>query len=163
MNHPIELSRLVKFLKKSNKETYANKAALKAPSTRPGSEDYHFEADGLVYHDTYWGSRNFLGGEQIWLSEDFAKQAPAKWGMNYFGFVLDSNVNEGELYNFLREALMQPEDDVKIPVRGPVTFSKGNKRYWFSVKGDLTNFNGLESISIDNRVVYRCRVHGGFI
>lgn len=162
MNHPIESGRLARFLTKANRNTYANKLALKAPPTMPGSEDYHFEADGLVCHDTYWGSRNFIGGEGIWTAEDWVKKAPLKWRMNYWGVVLGKNVDEGELYGFLRQALMQ-EDETKIPVRGPPTFISGSKRYRFLPMGDLSNFTGIEEILLDERPAYRCLVQGGFI
>ena len=147
---------LKKFLGDANKATYANKDAPQGVSLRPGSEDYHFEKDGLVYHDTYFGSRNFVGEEIVYES------GKSVWGANYFGFILNDKVSEKEIYDFLREALMQ-ESGSAIPVRGPAHFSSDEKEYRFAVDGDISNFSGEEEISIGGKVVYRCFVHGGMI
>ncbi|MDP3958147.1 MAG: DUF5680 domain-containing protein [bacterium] len=145
-----------KFLSEANKATYANKNAPKAASSRLKSEDYHFEKDGLTYHDTYFGGRNFIGEEIVYEHEK------PVWGANYFGCILDEGVNEKEVYDFLRVALMQEYDDV-IPVRGPSMFSADGKTYRFAASGDLAGFSGKEEISFGEKVVYRCLLHGGMI
>lgn len=147
---------LTKFLNEANKATYANKSAPKVAPSRLESEDYHFEQDGLIYHDTYFGGRDFIGEEIVYENEK------PVWGANYFGFVLDEKVSEKDVYDFLRRALMQEYDDV-IPVRGPAHFSADGKEYRFVVNGDLVNFSGTEEILFDGKVVYRCLIHGGFI
>jgi len=148
--------RLANFLNEANKNTYANASVEHAKSTHLNSEDYHFEQDDLIYHDTYFGSRDFFGSEVVYDVE-----RPV-WGANYYGYILDNEVGEKELYDFLREALMQEYDDV-IPVRGPKEFAKGEWKYTFGVDGDLSNFIGTEKISYDRKVVYRMPIHGGFI
>lgn len=147
---------LAKFLNEANKATYANKNAPKVASSRLESEDYHFEKDGLVYHDTYFGGRDFIGEEVVYENEKLV------WGANYFGFVLNENISEKDVYDFLRCALMQEYDDV-IPVRGPAHFSADGKEYCFVVNSNLVNFSGTEEILFDGKVVYRCLIHGGFI
>lgn len=156
MKTPVDTKELAGFLSEANKSTYANKDAPQSASSRINSKDYHFEKGDLIYHDTYFGGSDFIGEEIV-----YKDQRPV-WGMNYFGFVLDENVDEEELYVFLREALMQEYEDV-IPVRGPGKFSVGDKKYSIFVSGDLGNFSGEERISFAGRVVYRCLVHGGFI
>ncbi|MFA5029218.1 MAG: DUF5680 domain-containing protein [Patescibacteria group bacterium] len=148
--------KLAKFLNEANKATYANKTAPKVAPSRLKSEDYQFEKDGLIYHDTYFGGRDFIGEEIVYENEK-----PA-WGANYFGFVLDKSISEKDVYDFLRRALMQEYNDV-IPVRGPSNFSVDDKEYRFVVNGDLANFSGTEEILFDGKVVYRCLIHGGFI
>ncbi len=150
------LESLAAFLEAANKATYANRTMPKAPSTRAGSLDYHFEQGGLAYHDTYFGVRDFIGAEVV-----YDNGAPA-WGMNYFGFVLDEGVSEKDVYAFLRTALMQPGGGV-IPVRGPRRFDEGDRQYRLIVEGGLANFTGTEEIHFANKVVYRCRIHGGLI
>jgi len=152
----VALDTLAHFLNQANKNTYANVKAKKAPSTRPGSEDYHFEQGDLVYHDTYFGGRDFIGEEIIY---DTGRPI---WGANYYGFVLDDKVDEEKLYDFLRKALMQEYSDV-IPVRGPGKFVEKEWEYRFSATGDLSNFIGKEEISRSEKVVYRLYIHGGFI
>lgn len=155
-NNPIDTEALAKFLDAANKSTYANKDAPKVSSTRLGSEDYHFEQGDLIYHDTYFGARDFMGEEIVY------KNKKPVWGTNYFGFILSDQLTEKEVYDFLREALMQGYSDI-IPVRGPREFSDGKWTYRFTVKGGLENFLGEEEIFLDNEVVYRAYIHGGFI
>lgn len=147
---------LAHFLNEANKSTYANKDAPKAEPSRLKSEDYHFEKDGLIYHDTYFGGRDFMGEEIVYQDEK-----PA-WGANYYGFVLSEEIKEKDVYDFLRKALMQEYESL-IPVRGPAKFIAGDWEYRFSVDGDLARFSGQEEISLKGNVVYRCFVHGGFI
>lgn len=147
---------LAHFLNEANKNTYANKDATKAESSRLKSEDYHFEKDGLVYHDTYFGSRDFIGEEIVYQDDK------PTWGANYYGFVLDENIGEKEVYDFLRKALMQ-EYESMVPVRGPAKFDAGDWEYHFTVDGDLARFTGQEEISLKGKVIYRCYVHGGYI
>jgi len=147
---------LRKFLKEANKATYANKEARKVASSRPKSCDYHFEKGNLIYHDTYFGARDFIGEEIVYENEQ-----PA-WGANYFGFILDEKVSEKDVYDFLRRALMYEYDD-HIPVRGPTKFSDGAWSYEFTTNGTLENFSGQEQIFLNTNIVYRCIIHGGFI
>ncbi len=156
MNKKISTQELSKFLGEANKNTYANKDAPKVTSSRLESEDYHFEKGDLIYHDTYFGGRDFIGEEIVY------KDKKPVWGANYFGFVLDESVSGKDVYDFLRKALMQEYDHV-IPVRGPAKFSDGEWEYTFSVEGSLENFAGKEEISLNDKIVYRCLVHGGMI
>jgi hypothetical protein len=156
MNNPIGTKELANFLHEANKNTYANKDAPKVAASRWKSEDYRFEKGELIYHDTYFGGRDFIGEEIV-----YKNQKPV-WGANYFGFILDDNVGEKDVYDFLRQALMQDYDDV-IPIRGPKNFSAEDKEYRFTADGDLTNFSGKEEIYFGGKVIYRCFVHGGFI
>ncbi len=152
----IALKQLADFLDEANKSSYANKDAPKASSSRLKSEDYHFEKDGLIYHDTYFGSRDFIGEEIIY------KDNEPVWGMNYYGYILSETTNEKELYAFLRKALMQEYSDI-IPVRGPMSFQDGDWEYGNSADGELGRFTGIEEIYRASVLVYRCNYHGRFI
>ena len=83
----IDLKQLADFLNEANKSTYANKDAPKASSSRLGSEDYHFEKDGLIYHDTYFGGRDFIGEEVVYKNNE------PVWGLNYYGYILSETTN----------------------------------------------------------------------
>ena len=152
----ITTKQLADFLNEANKSTYANKDAPKALSSRLKSEDYHFEKDGLIYHDTYFGSRDFIGEEVVY------KDSGPVWGMNYYGYILSETTNEKELYGFLREALIQEYSDI-IPVRGPKNFKNGDWEYNNSAEGELNRFTGTEEIYRAGVLVYKCNYHGGFI
>lgn len=152
----ISIDILNTFLREANLSTYANEDVKKVVSLRPGSKDYHFEKDGLVYHDTYFGSTNFIGEEVVYKND-----LPI-WGMNYYGFTLTNEINENLFDSILRPALMSGSGD-NIPVRGPKEFINGEWKYTFNTNGDLKNFVGVEEISKNNEVVCRLWCHGGFI
>lgn len=156
MKNPIELDMLGQFLNEANKSTYANKDAPKATASRLKSEDYHFEKDGLTYHDTYFGGRDFIGEEVVY------KDNLPVWGMNYYGYIFSETTSEKELYGFLRRALMQEYSDV-IPVRGPGNYQDDDWEYSNSADGGLDRFTGVEEIYRAGVLVYRCNYHGGFI
>ncbi len=115
----MDIATLAKFLNEANKATYANKNAPKVTPARPGSRDYEFKKGNFTYHDTYFGPRDFIGEEVIYEGE-----VPI-WGANYFGYIMDDSAGTEEVYNFLRQALMQEYSDV-IPVRGPTRFVDAN-------------------------------------
>ncbi|PIR44700.1 MAG: XRE family transcriptional regulator [Candidatus Vogelbacteria bacterium CG10_big_fil_rev_8_21_14_0_10_51_16] len=156
MQDPIELSVLADFLNTANKASYADKAVEHSASLRPGSNDYHVVVGDLTYHDTYFGPRDFVGEEIVYL-----KDKPI-WGVNYFGYILDDAMDKDDVYNFLREALLSDAGDA-LPVRGPREFIEGDWSYRFSWKGDLANFTAGEEILLKDKVVYKCSLHGGFI
>ena len=152
----IDLQQLADFLNEANKGTYANKDFPKASSSRLKSEDYHFEKDGLTYHDTYFGSRDFIGEEVVYKNNE------PVWGLNYYGFILSKDTGHKELYAFLREALMQEYSDI-IPVRGPKNYQSSDWEYNNSADGELDRFTGTEKIYRAGVLVYKCHYHGGFI
>ena len=147
---------LTDFLNAANKATYANKEAPKSESLRLSSEDYHFEQDDFVYHDTYFGARDFIGEEIVY------KAGKPVWGMNYYGHVLNPEVSTKDAYTILRPALMQEYDDI-LPVRGPKEYVLENSRYTNKVEGTLDRFSGEENIYLDGELIYRCWYHGGSI
>lgn len=152
----IPIKELTAFLDEANKNSYANKDAPKAPSSRLKSEDYHSEKGNLIYHDTYFGGRDFIGEEVVY------KDGVPVWGMNYYGYVLDQSQSEKEVYDFLRKALMQEYDDV-IPVRGAKNYKEDGWEYHNAPDGTLERFTGVETIYRDNKLVYRADYHGGLI
>ena len=151
---PIDV--LEAFLKEANLSTYANENIKKASSLRPGSSDYHFEKGDLIYHDTYFGATKFIGEEVVY------KNGKPAWGMNYYGFTLNSEISEDLFDTILRPALMSGSDG-NIPVRGPKEFINGEWKYTFNAEGDLANFTGIEEISKKHEIVCRLYCHGGFI
>ena len=152
----ISIEELADFLKESNRNTYANKNALKAVSSRLKSEDYHFENGNLIYHDTYFGSRDFIGEEIIY------KMGEPVWGANYYGYIFSEKTDEKQLYGFLRESLMQDYSGI-VPVRGPKKYINENWKYVNNVKGNLDKFTGMEEIYLNEELIYRADYHGGFI
>ena len=152
----LKLKELSDFLREANKQTYANASASKASPTRQGSKDYHYESPPFAYHDTYFGGRKFIGNEVIYHN------GIAVWGMGYHGEALIEELDERALDKCLRTALMQEDANI-LPIRGPASYSLESMHYRFAVTGGLDSFKGIEEISQDDRVIYRCDVHGGLI
>jgi hypothetical protein len=152
----ISTTELIEFVREAHKSSYANRDAPKAPSTRLASEDYNFEKNDLIYHDTYFGSRDFIGEEVVYKNNE------PIWGMNYYGYILLEETDKQELYSFLREALMQDYSDI-LPVRGPKNYKKDNWEYTNIVEGELNRFAGTEEIYSAGTRLYRAYYHGGFI
>ncbi len=144
------------FLTEAHKHSYADKNAAKSVSSRLGSEDYHFEKGGLIYHDTYFGSRDFIGEEIVY------KDDKPVWGMNYYGAILSETADKEGVYSFLRKALMMEHGD-GLPLRGPSNMALGGYGYKIAIDGDLARFSGIEEISHGGKTVYRCLIHGGLI
>jgi hypothetical protein len=147
---------LARFIYEAHRRTYADKNAPKAASLRPGSEDYHFEKDGLVYHDTYFGGRDFIGGEVVY------KEGKPIWGSNYYGYIFENTAEPEAVYGFLRRALMQ-EYESPLPLRGPHEYNEADWTYRFTASGDMEKFEAEEEIFLAGKQVYRAVLHGGMI
>lgn len=153
-----ELIDLHNFLIEAKKETYANENVEKVKSTRRGSHDYEYTKDNWTYHDTYFGGTDFQGQEVVYRQDD----TPI-WGMIYYGKTLDVSLSEEAMDKALRPALMQVGQDDVIPVRGPKEFENQGYQYTFKVTGDLTSFEGEETIEKEGNKVYTLKCHGGII
>ena len=153
-----ELIDLHNFLIEAKKETYANENVEKVKSTRRGSHDYEYTKDNWTYHDTYFGGTDFQEQEVVYRQAD----TPI-WGMIYYGKTLDESLSEEAMDKALRPALMQVGQDDVIPVRGPKEFENQGYQYTFKVTGDLTSFEGEETIEKEGNKVYTLKCHGGII
>ncbi len=153
------MNKLYNFLIEAKKQAYANPNIKKAEPLRPGSQDYHYENDEMIYHDTYFGSNNFMGEEVV-----YDRNNTPIWGMNYYGATFDEALSVEIFSKVLRPALMNvgTDNDI-IPVRGPKQYISGEYEYTFTVKGTLDNFDGIEIIYKNKEKVYELKCHGGII
>jgi len=152
----VNLNKLTNFLKTAKKNTYASEMAKKVISQRPNSKDYEYAEREFLYHDTYFGSRDFIGEEIV-----YEKEKPI-WGMNYNGYIVDDSVTEVEIDKSLRTALKQDYTNI-IPVRGPKNFKIENYEYKNNISGGLGRFDGREEILKDGKLIYYAVFHGGLI
>ncbi|MBI4991647.1 MAG: XRE family transcriptional regulator [Candidatus Harrisonbacteria bacterium] len=155
MNRPIDLRELAGFLDEANKHGYAA-GGKKVSPTRISSKDLEYKKGNLIYHDTYFGVRDYIGEEVVYKDEK------PIWGANYLGFILDDGFAADQVYDFLKKSLTQEYDDI-IPVRGPKFFEEGDYQYINTAEGKLDKFTGKEEILFKDKVVYRAFYHGGFI
>ena len=104
-----------------------------------------------MYYDTYLGGNKFAGEEALWISKT------PFWSMNYVGRVIGENFSG----DFLKEALLLvPEDK---PFRGLELYVNGDYEFRCKVEGDFEWFQGKETISYKNTIIYECFFHGGLI
>ena len=142
--------RLVEFLIRAKKATYAGKGA-ETISSREKSHDLTYRDGDYMYYDTYLGSVRFAGEEALWI-----KNTPF-WSMNYIGRVIGSPFSG----DFLKEALLRvPEDK---PFRGPETYSNGDYTYHSETEGTFEWFHGKETICYKGSQIYECIFHGGLV
>ena len=158
-----DLQQLADFLIEAKKQTYASGDEAKVASSRASSNDYHYEKSvngaSMAYHDTYFGGVKFMGEEVVYCGE-----GTPKWGMNYRGETLRTDLSEAAMDAVLRPALsMVGEDKDIIPVRGPREFERDGFKYEFTVDGDLESFHGEEKLTKDGELIYKLVCDGGII
>src|SRR5258708_37835186 len=156
MKAALDIAVLARFLIDAHRNTYADKKAAKVPATRLRSFDYRFARGDLAYHDTHFGMRDFIGAEVIY------RQDVPIWGMNYYGVILGDDAAEREVYDFLRDALKQECVEIE-PARGPRSYRHSSWSYANTIEGQLDDFCGTELIHLGDRLLYRCRYHGGWV
>lgn len=142
--------KLLEFLIKAKRATYAGKGAETTPS-RKKSHDLIYQDGNYMYYDTYLGASRFAGEEALWIND------VPYWSMNYLGRVIGDNFS----VDFLKEALlMVPEDK---PFRGPENYTNGEYSYHCEVDGTFEWFQGREVIRYREIDIYECVFHGGLI
>ena len=142
--------RIIGFLIRAKQATYAGKGAETDPS-REKSHDLIYEDGEYMYYDTYLGGNKFAGEEALWISKD------PYWSMNYAGRVIGDKFSG----DFLKEALLHvPEDK---PYRGPDIYVNGDYTYQCKTEGDFEWFQGIETITYGETLIYECYFHGGLI
>lgn len=152
----IDTKKLERFLNAANKHTYAADSG-KVESTRVASEYLEYKEGDLIYRDSYFGNRSFIGEEIVYEND-----IPV-WGLNYYGKITDKNFgSKAKIYRFLKKALMQDYEDI-LPLRGPSEFKEGDFQYTNEVLGDLNCFEGKEKIFNKDEEVYSAVYHGGSI
>lgn len=143
--------KIIEFLCRAKRETYASGNAKECIPCRPNSHDLKYSEGDLVYIDTYLGGEKFVGEEAIW------KDNKPLWSMNYAGRV----VEEGFEGKFLKEALRLTNEE--YPYRGPLSYKNGDFKYECSINGEFEWFDGEETIYKNEVKVYECKFHGGII
>lgn len=143
----------IKFLIKAKNNTYAGDGEKSKPS-RPGSKDFQYGEENLLYIDTYLGSSDFIGEEVVW------EEGKAIWGMNYYGKMLISGISQGFI-DCLKKALKNLPNEA--PYRGPKFYQFKEFEYHCSWNGELAFFEGYEKILMNGVEIYNLKFHGGFL
>ena len=142
----------IAFLVEAKKKTYASGSGELLEPIKRGSKDLSYKNGVYEYMDSYFGEINFIGQEVVWYTDK------PIWGMNYYGFTYDPL--EG-FPQFLFECLKQVTH--QAPYRGPSQYKNNEFEYNCSWTGDISRFQGEESIQFNNKVIYRLSFYGGNI
>jgi len=147
----METDELRAFVVEAHANGYATSEAVE---TNDGRKAVEFERGDWRYVDRYVGSRDFLGAETVRYRGD------PVWGMHYDGRLTGADADPDAVYGFLRSALARVPE--RSPFRGP-DFERGEFAYESRVDGDLSRFEGTETIRAGERTVYEGPFAGGRI
>lgn len=143
---------LIEFLIKAKTSTYADGIKFKVLLTKPNSIDYHYEEDNFIYHDTFFGSKEFYGEEIVYFNN-----SPI-WHMKYKGGIL--NAETTDVYDKVLKPALKNIDN-KFPVRGPKNLFVDDYKYTFELIGSIEKFEGIERIYKKDNLVYELICYGG--
>ena len=158
MEYPIPENQFIMFLINAKQSTYAaSDGQARVKSKLPGSHQLEFRRGGLLYRDIYYGGDFFVGLETVYNQEN------PFWAMSYAGGInqgVDAEDKPG-IYNFLKSALRKVPADA--PYRGPVSLSDGPLSYINRALGSPIRFSGVETISLDDVLIYKLHYSGGLL
>ena len=123
-------------------------------------------SDGMLIQrleDGPWSYENrWYAGEPATGITTVRFNGKACWSMVYFSRML-TYAERNEVYNCLREALKDPNDDGFL--RGPSEFHTLNGYTYANIQhGSLTRFDGLETVkNPDEDIVFKIHYRGGAI
>jgi hypothetical protein len=149
------LEQLSGFIVRAKSMTYVG-SGKHIPSCRFGSSDLEYTEGEYRYLDSYFGGKDFLGEEIVWMGS-----CPV-WGMNYYGKILQSNLITAE------EAGAMIKRSLTLLYRegrflGGFEHRHEDLLYRDSSTGGLDNFQGVEEIFRGDTLAYRLFYHGGMI
>lgn len=151
---------LKEFLVLAKRHTYA--AGVKPEILPDGGKRFRFEAEDLVYQDTYYGYSPFAGQEIVFRKFPNNRQT-AVWHMNYSGACLDEDVHMiTAIFLFLKSALVNTTESRLF--RGPTIFE--NEAFCYRsefMSHSLDFFSGKEDIFLAGELAYTGSFSGGLL
>jgi len=149
------LTKLNAFIVRAKAATYVG-GGKKVKSCRPGSHDLKFADGDWSYMDSYFGGRDFIGEETVFL-----KGVPV-WAENYYGRILRSDlITPAQAGEVIKASLS------KMYAAGHFLGEFDNQHQGFlyvdTSAGDAASFSGRETISINGTPAYELSYHGGLI
>lgn len=156
---PLDRKMFVPFLIAAKLHTYARQGGqVGMPPFLPGARQLEYHEPPLLYRDIYFGENFFVGQETVYY------ETRPVWAMGYAGGILPGvapELERGQIYAFLREALRQVE--MERPYRGPESWCREPFTYTNHSQGDVERFWGIEVIGYRERPVYELRYSGGWL
>lgn len=150
----MEVDSLKQFLLDSNNAGYAGGNSKLWIKNDDGSTTIPYEKGPWKSDDTFYGGEPY-GGRII----VFYEKKPY-WMMVYYGWV-EEGVDHDMVYNVLQNALKQMP--LEHPYRGPEKYNEGTYFYTNAWKGDVTQYSGEETISMESNPIYTASYIGGLV
>jgi hypothetical protein len=146
---------LTEIIVRAKAATYVGDGA-KVPSSRVGSHDLSWSQGEWRYLDSYFGGRDFLGQETLWL-----RQEPV-WAMNYYGYIKrPSLIDAQSAGETIKAALSTMYREGRF--LGGWTWKGSHGDYVDESEGDATHFHGREIILVGGVEAYCLDYFGGLI
>jgi len=158
MSNSIDLQNLANFLVKAKIVTYASGSdEFTVTPALANSHQLEYVDGNLCYRDIYYGGLRFIGMETVFRSE-----LPI-WGMSYYGYVLpgSGDTQIAGMPPVLKAALRKVS--LEAPFRGPETFHQSDYHYQNQMNGDISSFNGTETIKFQEQLIYQLHYTGGVV
>jgi len=151
----MDMSMLHDFIVRAKQATYVGNGE-KLLSYRLGSVDLQYREGDWVYHDSYFGSQDFLGQEVVY------ERGKPIWGMNYFGrILLPEKITVRETVDMIRRSLSAMYAEGRF--LGGFEHEYQQWKYVDHSVGEITAFTGKEWIEKQGERVYELQYHGGMI
>ncbi len=149
------LEKLNAFIVRAKAVTYVGDGQP-VPSCRTGSHDLKFADGEWSYLDSYFGGRDFIGEEVVFL-----KEKPV-WAMNYYGRILRPDlITPSQTGQVIKASLSKMYIEGRF--LGGFEYHHEGFKYTDASEGELTSFRGRESISRLGELAYELFYHGGLI
>jgi hypothetical protein len=156
MQPSISTSAFARFLLAAKQATYAAQGGdASVVPLLPDSKQLEYREGEFFYRDIYVGLSRFVGQEIVYLNDH------AIWSMSYAGG-LSANTKgmpASQIYAFLREALQKAPP--ALPIRGPHLLMSDALHYTCQCTGSIEQFDGVESITLDDECLYQLHFSGG--
>lgn len=154
------LTDLNRFHGLATKATYASVKGVDIEPQRKGFRELEYSEGDWYYRDSYTGFLRSWGQEVIYY------QNKPVWTCLYGGGMEPDNMQEPfalETFSFLKKALSSGDKTHQFQPRGPEEFNDNAWQYECDVQGDISVFDGLETITFQDVVVFTHRFHGGLV
>ena len=143
------------FIVRAKAATYVG-GGEHAPACRPGSHDLKFADGEWSYLDSYFGGRDFIGQEVVYLN------GKPVWAMNYYGRILRADrITPAEAGQVIQASLSKMY--VEGSFLGGFEHTHAGFVYRDGNDGDVACFHGRETISSAGELAYELVYHGGVI
>jgi hypothetical protein len=151
----MNIEELNAFIVRAKSATYVGDGEH-VPPCRQGSHDLRFE-DGLwVYHDSYFGSSDFLGEEVVY------HQGRPVWAMNYYGRILRADlITASQAGQMIKASLSRMYTEGRF--LGGFRYTEQDLTYIDASNGTVNSFRGHELIRRGKVTAYELDYHGGLI